>query len=453
MKARHDMYAHERGSVMVTVAFAILAMTGATGLAVDIGRAQLAQAKLSSALDAAGLAAGSNMNSTDVDAEVTKYLNVNFENYLGTTLTHVDATVNSTNTVITIEAQGTIDTSIMKYFGFDTVPISADTEITRATSGLELVMALDNTGSMNGTPLEELKSAASELVEILHGDDTASNLYIGLVPFAQAVNVGSSRTSFVDAANLASRNWGTTSWGGCVDARLSGGDTTDAPPSSQIFYAYYWPDDSNNDWISTRTRRGVTTYTYNISSSRGPNKGCSQPVLGMTSDKQDVLDAINDMVADGYTHVNLGAVWAWRMISPRWRGLWGGEMDTNSLPLDYNTPRMNKAVILMTDGENTLNNSVRTAYWYPSDGRLGTTSTSAGVTELNNRLSSVCSSMKSNNIIVYTIAFGNPGSTIENLLRNCATQPDYYFDSPSGSELSEAFRQIGDSLSSLRVSR
>lgn len=447
----HDTIHAQSGSVMVIVAFAIFAMLGATGLAVDIGRAELAQAKLSSALDAAGLAAGANMSTTDIEAEVVNYLNANYNDYLSSTLTDVDVTVNASNTVITVSVDGYINTSIMTYFGFDTVAISADTEITRATSGLELVLALDNTGSMGSSGIAALKSASTDLVNILFGDGTANNLYIGLVPFTQAVNVGSNKTAWLSGT---AHNWGPTSWGGCLDARYTGNDVTDEPPSTEAFEAYYWPDDSNNNWITTTTKKGKTTTTYNVTSSKGPNKGCPQRVLEMTSDQQSVLDAIDTMVSDGYTHINLGAVWAWRMLSPRWRGLWGGEMDAEGLPLDYNTPRMNKAVVLMTDGENTMSSSVRTAYWYPSSGRLGpSTAISDEEDELDDRLSTVCSAMKANNIIVYTIAFNNPGSNVENLLRNCASQDAYYFDSPSASELRAAFQTIGDSLSNLRVSR
>ena len=159
------------------------------------------------------------------------------------------------------------------------------------------------------------------------------------------------------------------------------------------------------------------------------------------------------MQARGNTQVNFGAVWGWRLLSPRWRGQWGGEMNTNGLPLDYNTKNMNKAVVLMTDGENTIDNTSRTAYGYLSDGRLGTTNGSTAVTRLNTRLTDVCTAMKNNNIYVYTIAFNNPGTTIQNLLRNCATSPDYYFNSPTSSSLTAAFSAIGDSLANLRVSK
>jgi Flp pilus assembly protein TadG len=444
----------QRGSVVVGVAFGVIAMAGSAGLAIDIGRAQLAQAKLSSALDAAGLAAGTTLSTTDLDTEVDKYLNANFRGYMDAVITDVDVDVDDSNSVITLSANGHISTSFMRYFGFEEMPISASSEITRATTGLELVMVLDNTGSMAGSRLTALKTAATDMVNILFGnghvEGDEDTLFVGVVPFAQAVNVGTSHSAWM---NTNTYNWGPTSWAGCVDERLNGRDVTDDPPSVELFTRYYWPDDSNNDWITTTTKKGVTTTTYNITSTRGPNKSCSQTVLPMTSDQNAILEKIDDMVAVGNTHVNVGAVWGWRMLSPRWRGLWGGEMDEKDLPLDYNTPKMNKAAIIMTDGENTIDNSSHGAYWYLSNNRLGTTTQATAVTRLNTRLTTVCTAMKNQNIVVYTIAFGSPGTTIQNLLRSCASQDSYFFNSPDSATLNRAFRMIGDSLSNLRVSK
>jgi hypothetical protein len=108
----------------------------------------------------------------------------------------------------------------------------------------------------------------------------------------------------------------------------------------------------------------------------------------------------------------------------------------------------------MTDGENTASSSIKSAYGYLSENRLGTTSSSVAPDRLDDRLEDVCDAMKvDNNILVYTIAFGNPGSNIENLLEDCATNPDYFFNSPSAEDLQAAFRAIGDSLSNLRISK
>lgn len=440
----------QEGSVATIVGIAFLVLVGSIGVAVDIGRGQLVQTKLSSSLDAAGLAAASTVNTTNLVEDVHKYMNVNFQDYLGSEITSVQITTNDSNTVINIAASATLPTTFMRIFGHETMNVAASSEITRAVSGLELVLVLDNTGSMSGTRLSQLKTASHDLLDILFGDNLDNDkLWIGVVPFAQAVNIGPTRTSWINVADMNAKNWGPSgsSWWGCVDARLGGEDSTDNPPSEQLFKAYYWPDDSNNDWI-----RDNGAYR-SVSINRGPNKFCSQEILAMTNDKGSIENAIDDMQAAGNTHVNLGAVWGWRMLSPKWRGLWGGDMDGNGLPLDYNTKRMNKAAIIMTDGENTMSNSVRTAYWYPSHGRLGTTSAAGAKIALDTRLSEVCTNMKDNNIIVYTIAFGSPGSTVENLMRNCATQPDFYFDSPGGEELQMAFKAIGDSLSNLRVSK
>jgi len=493
----------ERGSVMPVIGMLIVALIGSSGAAIDTGRGQLVKAKLSSSLDAAGLAAGSTVNTASLQTEATKYLNANFDNYMGATIEHVSIVANADNTVFTLNATAEMPTTFMRILGVDTITVGAESEITRANSGLELAMVLDNTGSMEGTKLTNLKSAATSMVNILYGDKTTvPDLWIGLVPFSQAVNIGTSRGSWTQNTSF---NWGTTSWGGCVDAREIGSrDTTDEPPVStdndSLFPKYYWPDDGNNNWSSSSTssnttricsnknsctcnnwgpcttttngnvattiscsgsgsgrdcdRTTVTTsYSYTINSSRGPNLYCPQAITPLTSSKTTILSGINSMVADGNTHIGLGAAWGWRLLSPRWRGLWGGEMNTNSLPLNYNTARMNKAVIIMTDGDNTIDNSTRGAYWYLSNSKLGTTSSSAAVTQLNTRLSTVCTAMKNNNIIVYTISFGTVNGTSGTMLRNCASQTDFYFPSPDAATLNTAFKAIGDSLASLRVSK
>jgi hypothetical protein len=128
-------------------------------------------------------------------------------------------------------------------------------------------------------------------------------------------------------------------------------------------------------------------------------------------------------------------------------------MGSYNLPLAYGTKSMNKAAVIMTDGENTMTSSIYTAYGWLRQKKLGTDNSRRAVTELNNRLSTVCTAMKNAGIIVYTIAFNDPGRSTEDLMRECATQDAFYFNSPSGGDLRAAFEQIGGSLSNLRISR
>jgi Flp pilus assembly protein TadG len=442
------------GAVAPLVGIGAIMMVGAIGVAIDTARLQLVQTRLSNSLDAAGLAAGATVSTTNASSEATKYLNSNFNGYMSATLTNTTVTVNSDNTVISLSASANVPTMFMKIFGITSNTVSATSEITRASKGLELVMVLDNTGSMAGSKLSSLKTAANNLVTILHGNSTPNNLWIGLVPFAQAVNVGSTRTSWLDQTHYNSLNWGPTSWMGCLDARNNNRDTTDDPPSVQAFKAYYWPDtnknthNNSNNWIKSNGN-----YNSPLDISLGPNKSCSQAVTPMTSSKDTITNAVNAMVAVGNTHISEGAAWGWRMLSPRWQGLWGGDMNANSLPLAYHTQNMNKAVIIMTDGDNTIDDDNRGAYGYLSDGTLGTTNQSSAETKLDQRLTADCTAMKNNNIYVYTVSFGSITSSSKTMLQNCATQSDFYFDSPDSATLQAAFQAIGDSLSNLRISR
>src|ERR1700691_4037242 len=89
----------EAGMTLPLLALSMIVMTGMTGIAIDVGRLQLLQSKLQFSLDAAALAAGSTISTADINNEVTKYLNVNFNTYEGSKLTNISVTSNAASTV------------------------------------------------------------------------------------------------------------------------------------------------------------------------------------------------------------------------------------------------------------------------------------------------------------------------------------------------------------------
>lgn len=499
--------ARNEGAAFVLVAFAIMALTGAVGTAVDVGRGQMVRAKLQNALDAAGLAAGASPSSdmTVLNAIIAKYMNINFSGgTLGATITSTPASLSENKMVLTVDAYAQIPTTVMKVFGRETMNLHAKTEVTRTNKGLELALVLDVTGSMCQPcdKLVALKTAANDLIDILFGTNTVgTNLWIGVVPFSQAVNVGNTHDNWIDPIqdhnNL---DWGPGGdWGGCVEARYDANDVTVATPGTEKFQAYYWPDDGNNNWITTDidtdseyicynkssckcsnyscgcTTKGdtttcidcsgsgsgrdceetttVTTTNYTITSSKGPNRYCPTQLTPLTNVKATLTSAITALTTNGMTHVPVGAIWGWRLLDPNWKTWWGGSMETNNLPLAYNTPLMIKAVVIMTDGTNTMIPSWNGAYGYLSEGHLGTTDEDDAEDELDDRLTTVCNSMKAQGILVYTVLFQEDDNGIKTMLQNCATVPDYFFDTDTGADLQSAFQTIGASLANLRISK
>jgi len=295
------------------------------------------QSKLSYSLDAAGLAAATTLNSSDYTAEVSKYLNVNFPaGYLGSSAPGVTVQLMDSNNTLSLTANTTVPTTFMNIFGISSVGISASSEVKRKTSGLELVLVLDNTGSMSSS-IGSLKTAASTLVNLLFSGSAAEDkLWIGLVPFSMAVNIGSGHPTWMDTTYNGTLNWGSQTWKGCVEARYDDYDMADDPPSASITSTlfrqyYYYP--------------GSSYYTNH-------NTGCPQQVQTLTANQSVITSAINSMVATGNTVTPTGLTWGWRMLSPNWRRYWGGDMNANGLPLDYDTPHMNKAIVILSDGKN-----------------------------------------------------------------------------------------------------
>ena len=429
---RRSLWHDRSGAVALVFALAIIPLCLASGAAIDMGRAYVVKSRLGYALDAAGLAVGS-ATTTDED-ELEEIMLAFFEaNYpaleLGVTATPEMTIVDSQ---VELSAHAVVNTTLMNIVGINTMTVAAATVIVKETKGLEVVLVLDNTGSMGTTKMNSLKDASHTFLDVLFGDEAENDLLlVGVVPFAASVNVG---TDFAYLNNsFDEADYDPFDWEGCVMARNGNKNSNDALPDTNAkkWGGFLWPDDGSNNWAGSGTSSWAT-----------PNRYCPAEILPMTSVKSEVEDKIDEMSSAGNTHINFGLVWGWRVISPKVPFTEGH---------GYANEDYNKAIVLMTDGQNVMSSSVYSAYGYLSDGNLGTTSSSSAVNELNDRTTLVCDRIKNKGILLYTITFQVSSSSTRDLMEDCATDSSNYFDSPSDSELEAAFRAIGKELSNLRI--
>ncbi len=429
----------ERGAIAVIIAVAFIPLMISVGVAIDLSRAYMVKQRLGAALDAAGLAIGSKAASGDENLSdlFNTYFYANYPTSAAGTPKNV--IYEATSGQITLSAQADVPMAFLGIIGVSEITVNASAIMEYSTEGLELVMVLDNTGSMSGSKLSSLKIAAEELVEILFdGEENPALVKVGLVPFAGTVNIGSAMTAYTsDPADL---YWGSDSWWGCVEARDYPDDVEDTPTAiGGVWTPFNWPDGYYNNWDGWGGWIDTSP-----PSSRGPNKYCALEVTPLTNAKTTLIDAIDDMWAAGYTHINIGAIWGLRLISadaPFTEGV------------AYGTEGWNKAIIILTDGNNTASWSQYTAYGYPSEGRMGTTSTWTMAGYMDDRLGEVCTNIKNAGIQLYTITFDVSDSGTQALMENCATDSSKYFDSPSTDDLRSTFRAIGAELKQLRISQ
>ena len=210
----------------------------AVGVSVDAARGYLMQTRLSNAIDAAALAAGSYTGTSN--SELSELAWEFFRSNYGIDTVFADATVTSSGADdaasyqteisapdgsvsfnlrlqdipnlpnVIISARTDLPTTFMRLASINEMEVAAGVEVMRGQQGMELVLVMDNTGSMNGARMTEMRLAAQGLINALYtdtfdtdnryddvlradGSDTIATLRVGLVPYTATVNIGRGR--------------------------------------------------------------------------------------------------------------------------------------------------------------------------------------------------------------------------------------------------------------------
>lgn len=456
------LLADRRGAVAVMFGLLLVPLLVSIGLAVDVGRAYYVKQRLMHALDAAALAVGSTVGTeAELRALAERYVQANFPG--GRTGTPHGVAVSVTQDVVRVSAQATVDTPFAAVADIWSMTVSASSEVIRSMRGLEVALVLDNTGSMTTSDnIGALRDAATELVEILFGPETLHpNLYVAVVPYAASVNPGAAAAALVGAGPSYDPS-DLLGWKGCVVERPSPHTLADTPASSQEWTRFRWLPAVDNAYSLSNAATVRHGPSYG-NGGTGPNLGCPTPILPLTNDRARVLGDIAAMRAwsRGGTMSDIGMAWGIRTLSP-------AAPFPEGRPWDE--PRWEKAIVLMTDGDNQVYRLTGTAgpnvrndavvSDYSGYGRLdefglmGTTNANTAKTTLNSRLAEVCRTAKDLGILVYTVTFtSNINTATRTLYRDCATDPTKWFDSPTQDSLRASFRAIAIELSKLRISR
>ena len=448
------------GGVLMTFGLALIPMILAVGITIDLGRAYSVRARLAYALDAAGLAVGASQgNNAELQQIMLSYFNANYpETEIGVPATPV---MTITNDVIQLSATVDMPTTFMAVVGIDQLTVATDNAIVKETTGFEVALVLDNTGSMRaGGQMDALKDAAQEMIDIVYGNEqTLEDVWFSVVPYTATVNIGIQHTDWLEPSDQyfdSPSPFEPTAWKGCVEARPGTLDQDDTPPTNDPFDTFLYQSDSDNVWTPIDESNGAQN------DGTGPNLGCGPAITPLVAERATIEAAIAEMLpwSRGGTTGNLGLSWGWRALSPQWRDLWGGDTPATH-PLDYNEDNMEKVVVMMTDGQNQFydwpgnggsgpQGSDYTAYGRLND--FGYPSLSAARDEIDSRFAQTCQDMKAEGIVIFTITFGSAlDQQTQDLYQACATTPDHYFHAPSNSKISDVFRSIGTELSNLRI--
>ncbi len=466
---------NQSGSVLIMVAVAIIPLVTVVAIGVDVSRAYIVKSRLSSALDAASLAGGRAFYLPHRDGDIHMLFDANFPSgYLNASLSNLVINVDEVNETISLERSATIDTTFMRLIGINDITVASEAEIHRRKTALDLVLAIDMSGSMTnsasggGTRIQAARAAAHVLIDTLFGNDaTKEYLTMGLVPWNSKVNVmlegvnydhdlitdqpvnvftnpitGSTQSLIYKSNNspVPLLNPPHENWKGCVYSRFI--DDSDPTSDADI---YDGPLNlTSADWQAWEPigPEGEPVSSGTCSSSLNGNE-CTpclaHSITPLINEKATIENAIDDLLNPrGSTNIAAGLGWAWRVLTPQ-------SPFTEAL-LDPEVERT-RAIVILTDGAQVGGNG--DAY----KGAMGIGSSARP--NLDARLRLLSTEVKSSGVVIYTIQFAYENSELQSLMKDVASGPDspYYHFAPDRDSLETIFLEVANHVSELRLSR
>lgn len=410
---------NERGTIALLFGLLIVPLMMVAGIAIDYGMASTKRTAMQSALDAATLAAALEYEKTggdgDWEARGVDYYTAQLPDAGTPQFSEVSG-------VISGEVTANVRNAFGGLLNAEATPVGARSQATaKGGIGLELALVLDVSGSMKGGgKIESLRSASVALIDKIYGDhETLPDTWVTVVPFSGRVNIYG-HDAWIDAAAPVGGG-GTGGTDGKKEKKEKKGEETVSGGSATVTAAgtlctglrpipAEWDD-------STPSQAMFPPFT-------GPADVCPGPKLIPLNDQKTVVrNALLALYTGHGTSTQIGMAWGYRVLSPKWRGLWGN----GSLPLDYGAPAR-KIAIIMTDGQN-----------HPDQSGDPISEATA-----NERLLDTCRAMKDEGIIVYAVTFQM--SDLIPLYQTCATTPQHQFDATNNAALLSAFDAIGNSI-------
>jgi Flp pilus assembly protein TadG len=468
-----------RGGVGIIFALSAMVLIVVAGAAIDFGRATYARNDLQSAVDSAALAAGREVISpTDTSEQITaqqkavaeRWFQLNLRLPLGTVgplqLAYTPGTgLNPGSTQVSVSA--TVPTVFLQLIGVKEFKLNVSAVTQRATTGpLDLVLVLDTTNSMAvSNKFSTLKTAAVDMVNEVMQYNTAAApeiVRVGYVPFATYINVGPQPDTtdwLIGATSVQTpTNCGYPQRSGCS---MQVRNVCDGQPCLVEVCTNMGPrictSSETRAWqgcVGTREaslrpsiafNKNINSNLYNrviITSTSANIPQCSSSMQPLTINKSLLTSGINALVTSGETYIPAGLLWGWNILTPE-QPMTGGRTKQ-----EMQQAGGTKAMVLMTDGENSLSpvNAWRGGYARHMD----TIYVTADYT--NTLTKDLCTNIKMDGIRLFTVAFMVTDPGIKSILEQCASDGQSYFDAENNADLVAAFRDISSKLRRLKLS-
>ena len=136
-------------------------------------------------------------------------------------------------------------TLFVSLVGVNSLSASVTSEAVRGSLDLEISVALDVTGSMSGTKIQDLRNSVVELIDAVVQDvQDPNSSRMALVPYSQAVNAGDAYATALRGPIRGPKPIRTIAWSTGATKAITAATQTNTPTITANGHGF-----SNNDWV------------------------------------------------------------------------------------------------------------------------------------------------------------------------------------------------------------
>ncbi len=429
----------QRGVISVAAALFLTGMLTFFTFVLVVIVSSITDSRLSMLADSI-LYSASDSYSAEQDAQ--QLLNTNLNNE-SSGLKRPSATLQKGENHASITVKGTLDLeqlAMTEQLHSGDIEIKHDAKSQLHQTTLEIAVMLDVSASMMNQPMDQALKGLRDFADILYAQERRNlSKTVSLIPATGYVNIGF-RPHFFKPSNIriprglrplsSEMRWKDLMderlpdrWRGAictqlpeVQAKLSNPSamtptwirnleagperqnlkpvlSTSAPPAIEKFQdgtplLSFYPKDNHDpyrpDWF------------HLLALFDNADCGVSKVIPFMANHKEFVK-GLKTIYPEMNTNNAEGIMWAWRLLSPEWRGKW--DKKKAQLPRDYEHPNNRKVLILFTDGDHLIDPAMR-----------------------DRKQVSLCREIKRKGVEIIAIDFNNRSES----MRSCASPGKYF---------------------------
>lgn len=348
----------EAGSLLIFTLMMAVLMLMMGGVAVDLMRYEARRTALQNTLDRSTLAAAA-LNQAIAPRKVVDdyFLKAGLREFL----TSVTVTQGLNYRTVTATAEADTNPIFLGMVGIDTFDAKGISQAEQRINNVEIVLALDISGSMGGSKITNLRSAASSFVDTILKNDPEKKISLVIVPYNAQVNLAPDMLPeyFVTLNNNVAND-------SCLELPASVYLTpgiSKTLPLPMMAYADTTSSTTKSDAFYARSSNQLST------SAPYCQLGTMNQIVLPNQSTTALKAKINALQAGGNTSIMYGMRWAQEFLDPSAQTMFTNLINKGLVPstlagrpVAYDDKETLKVIVLMTDGEHVSHEVIAPAY-------------------------------------------------------------------------------------------